>query len=101
MGRLHRLAVLAALLIPGGTGAHEWYPHECCHDRDCAVVTAIERLADGGLRIATQHGVGVLPAGATMLSSPDDKARDCLRQIGPDEELTGWHVVYPFMPGRV
>ena len=79
--------------------AHDWYPHECCHDQDCAVVTLLERLPDGRLLVETQHAVGTVPRGFAIRPSPDGQAHACLRQNGSDVEHYGWVVIYLFIPG--
>ena len=89
------------LCAPSGmTAAHEWYPPDCCHGQDCAAVTSLRRLPDGGFRVETTHGFGVIPRGFLTRPSLDDKAHACLRQIGPDEEHLGWLVVCLFLPGN-
>lgn len=94
-------ALLAVVALPPVASAHHWYPDECCHDRDCSLITLLERTADGGLRIVTAHGVGFVPPGFPVRPSLDNAAHACLIQNGPDEEHLGWTVVCLFFPGAV
>ena len=76
------LAALALLALSGQVDtaqAHSWYPSECCHDRDCAEVIALTRLADGRVRIETAIGFATVPAGFATRPSPDGRPHACLR----------------------
>jgi hypothetical protein len=95
------LCVSMMLLAAPAAVAHKWYPHECCHDEDCSVVTELTFLADGSIKIRTATGFGVVPRGYTIRPSLDSKAHACLRQNGPDVEHLGWVVVCLFLPGTV
>lgn len=91
---------LLMLLCPlRNVSAHDWYPEECCHGQDCAVVTVAEHLSGGRLRVTTVHGVGDVRADTSVRRSPDNKMHACLRQIGPDEEHLGWQLICLFVPG--
>ena len=94
-------AVAMPLLAATHAVAHEWYPHECCHDQDCGVVTELTFLPDGGMKIRTDTGFAVVPRGFSIRPSRDSKAHACLRQNGPDVEHLGWVVVCLFLPGNV
>lgn len=98
-----RIAALACLLIipHRSATAHSWYPHECCHDRDCAVVEATEFLKSGELRVTTVHGVGLVRDDTSIRASRDNSMHACLRQIGPDEEHLGWQLICLFVPGII
>ena len=99
---LRLIAVLGVALICsvmfGVAVAHEWYPHECCHDQDCAAVVSLARLADGRLRVETEHGIAYAPVGFDVRPSPDNKAHACLRDKGPPSEHRGWILVCLFLP---
>ena len=94
-------AILAFCLTPTIASAHSWYPHDCCNDRDCAVVVSLKELPDGVLRVETEHGFAFAPRGFEVKPSMDSKAHACLRQIGSDEEQLGWALVCLFLPGLV
>jgi hypothetical protein len=38
---------LIVMLIVGSAQAHDWYPHQCCHDTDCHPV-GCDTLAENG-----------------------------------------------------
>ena len=99
---LRLLAVIGFALLCsiffGVAIAHDWYPHECCHDEDCAVVVSLFRLHDGRLRIETARGVALAPVGFNVRPSPDGKAHACLRHVGPPNEHRGWVVICLFLP---
>lgn len=42
----YALAFLLLVLISTPALGHSWYDHECCHDKDCAEVTKIEKSGD-------------------------------------------------------
>lgn len=46
------LIAAAALLWHANAHAHDWYPKDCCHDRDCKPVTcdSISETRDGFLQ---------------------------------------------------
>jgi hypothetical protein len=81
--------------------AHSWYPHECCHDNDCAVVIALDYLPGGEKRVTTAVGFAVVPREFPIRPSPDANAHACLRPNGHEQELLGWTVVCLFLPGVV
>ena len=93
------LAGALGLIAARPACAHDWYPHECCHNEDCAVVTQLERLPDGTLLVETQNAVGTVARSIAIRPSPDGRAHACLRQIGSDLEHRGWIVVCLFIPG--
>jgi hypothetical protein len=72
---------------------HSFYPHECCHDQDCAPVEKVEllsgpamasMLAPSGLPsatlVTTKHGSVVIPQGFPRRQSPDGRAHACMRR---------------------
>jgi hypothetical protein len=95
------LCVIMMLLAASEAMAHKWYPHECCHDEDCGVVTELMVLPDGSMKIRTEAGFGVVPRGFDIRPSLDSQAHACLRQNGPDVEHLGWVIVCLFLPGTV
>ena len=79
--------------------AHDWYPHECCHNRDCAPADSIEQVPTGKLAAAgmifgpgsnlpsmlvikTKHGTVVVPEGFARKASPDGQWHACIRDNG-------------------
>lgn len=99
---LRAAALFSSFVYPGlPASAHSWYPQDCCHDQDCAVVQAAERLTSGELRVTTIHGIGLVRADTSIRPSPDSAMHACLRQIGPNEEHLGWHLICLFVPGII
>lgn len=76
MRLLYALVLLAlGLLVADATRAHEWYPLECCSERDCAPIPP-PKEASGGW---------VLPDGRRVLykdakPSPDGRFHLCESQ---------------------
>ena len=101
MMRRWRAALCAGAMLAAATQvvAHGWYPHECCHDQDCSIVTELTVLPDGSMKVRTEVGFAVVPRGFDIRASRDSKAHACLRQNGPDVEHLGWVVVCLFLPG--
>lgn len=83
------LAILAALLADAAR-AHEWYPPECCSDRDCAPVAAADVVeSPGGWTFTVRAGTHPqLPKGGASRAffvryrdakpSPDNRPHICL-----------------------
>lgn len=63
-----RILLLAAVLL-----AHEWYPMECCHDRDCAPVPCEEIHSRGD----NWEYKGLTIAKDKSQMSPDGKCHIC------------------------
>jgi hypothetical protein len=63
---------LALMLAPGGDAAraHEWFPVECCSDRDCARINAgAVRVVPGGYQVTVLPGTHpMVPAGTEARS---------------------------------
>jgi|SRR5581483_8913673 len=87
---------VAAFPLPASTHTHvnpdgtvvEWYPKECCHDRDCRPVATI-RAAAHGLWMTTVDG-------QTVLVGPDDErrpSRDSRWHICLGEDIYGTPVI--------
>ena len=47
MPKLVCLLAAALMLVNGAAVAHSWYPHECCHDKECRPVPCAELHYDG------------------------------------------------------
>ena len=73
-------------VLPDGT-AINWYPKECCHDRDCQPVASV-RAAPEGLWMTTVSGQTIL-IGPNEVRRPSHDMRWHIC-IGPDAE---WHMV--------
>ena len=68
-------------LMPSSAKAHDaggWqYPHECCHDTDCAVIDKITEERDGSVLVTTKHGTARFPKGHPRKDSPDGRGHAC------------------------
>lgn len=89
MGRCASSTLLAMALALGlqfPAIAHEWYPTECCHGRDCAPVESVETLAPAStnglatLVITTKYGTAVVPPDFPRRESKDNRMHACMRQ---------------------
>lgn len=80
------LAIALSLAIHPPAVAHEWYPMECCHGRDCAPVESVEALAPAStnglatLVVTTQYGTAIVPADFPRRESKDNRMHACMRQ---------------------
>jgi hypothetical protein len=80
------LAIAPSLAIQSPAIAHEWYPMECCHGRDCAPVESVETLAPAStnglatLVVTTKYGTAVVPADFPRRDSKDNRMHACMRQ---------------------
>jgi hypothetical protein len=94
------LALLAVAQVVGSAEvrAHEWYPHECCDENDCAVVISMEGWPDGIRRLETKHGVVFVPRGYEARPSPDGKAHACMKKVGPESAPQGFEILCLFLP---
>jgi hypothetical protein len=84
--RLRRIAFAAAsiglLAGPLGAPAHDWYPLECCSDRDCAPADTVERRDDGSYLVTSRGMSAVIPADyARWRRSPDGRIHVCIRRL--------------------
>jgi hypothetical protein len=87
---------LAALLVAAATpaAAHDWYPIECCHAMDCAVVDKVEMVPHPASRgfsappltpparlhvVTTKHGTVIVPANFPRRESKDNQMHACMR----------------------
>ncbi len=84
------LVVILSVLLATYASAHEapsgkWkYPHECCHDQDCAPVDSVARTnpTDGSLPqliVTTKHGTVIVPPGFKVEQSGDNQMHACMR----------------------
>ena|SRR5262245_39241278 len=89
MGRGASSALLAMTLSLASQSpaiAHDWYPMECCHERDCAPVESVETLAPAStnalatLVVTTKYGTAVVPADFPRRESKDNRMHACMRQ---------------------
>ena len=62
--------------------AHDWYPLECCAERDCAPADTVLRRADGSY-LVTSRGLSVAIPGDyhNWRQAPDGRLHVCLRQL--------------------
>jgi hypothetical protein len=76
-----RLALALAICGVGTAQAHSWYPHECCHDDDCAPVDNVLSVPDlDGIYVTSKHGSALVPASFPRRPSPDSRMHVCLRK---------------------
>ena len=83
---------LAALLAATPAAAHDWYPHECCHNQDCAAVDKIEMVpqqtSDGAgsappaMAVTTKWGTALVPASFPRRESQDHRMHACMLPDG-------------------
>ena len=70
------------LALPPGTLAHDWYPQECCSDRDCAPADTVVRRDDGSYLVTSRGMSTVIPADyAKWRRSPDGRIHVCIRKL--------------------
>jgi hypothetical protein len=62
--------------------AHDWYPLECCAERDCAPADTVLRRPDGSY-LVTSRGLSVaIPRDYhNWRQAPDGRLHVCLRQL--------------------
>ncbi|MGE0702032.1 MAG: hypothetical protein AB7O57_23245 [Hyphomicrobiaceae bacterium] len=100
---IHRLVALSILAGSGliePASAHDWYPHDCCHDMDCAPVESAEWLASmaGGLPqlvVTSKHGKAIVRRGASIRASKDNRMHVCMKRYDPLGEM---EVICLFLP---
>lgn len=67
--------------------AHDWYPQECCSDRDCGPADAVERRADGSYLVTSRGMSVVIPADYRgWRKSPDERIHVCIRKLRSGSE---------------
>ncbi len=90
---------MSAMLVAATPAvAHDWYPIECCHALDCAVVEKVEMTpapgfsgligqpayaaAIGEMVVTTKFGTVVVPANFPRRLSKDGQMHACMRKTG-------------------
>jgi len=84
MGHRHLAAftVAALLLCRSGGAAHDWYPIECCSNRDCAPADTVVRRDDGSYLVTSRGMSTVIPSDyAKWRMSPDGRIHVCIRRL--------------------
>lgn len=77
--------MLAAGIIavtPVPSTAHSWYPHSCCHGRDCGPAKVVEWREDGS-RVVQRISDGktvVVPKGYLIQISRDGALHVCINE---------------------
>ena len=73
----------ACLLPPSpGAQAHDWYPKECCSDKDCAPADTVVRREDGSYLVTSRGMSAVIPADfSKWRKSPDGRIHVCIRKL--------------------
>jgi hypothetical protein len=90
--------IMAVLLAAASTpaAAHDWYPLECCHALDCAVVEKVQMTpvpgitgllgspayasTPGEMLVTTKHGSVVVPGNFPRRQSKDSQMHACMRR---------------------
>src|ERR1700745_3772612 len=77
--------------------AHDWYPMECCNNKDCSPVDNVTQFipATGGMAqlvVTSKHGTATVPAGFPVRESKDGRMHVCMRQ----NEFGSWDVMCLF-----
>ncbi len=89
------VSAIFAVTIFGTTApsasAHDWYPHECCHDKDCAPVESMTRIAPAGdgtpyMVVTSKHGKAILRRDFPTRESKDSRMHVCLGQYDTGEK---------------
>jgi hypothetical protein len=97
------VSAIFAVTIFGATApsasAHDWYPHECCHDKDCAPVESMTLITPAGggapyMVVASKHGKAILRRDFPTRESKDSRMHVCLGQYDTGEK----EVICIFIP---
>ena len=97
------VSAIFAVTIFGATApsasAHDWYPHECCHDKDCAPVESMTRIDPAGdgtpyMVVTSKHGKAILRRDFPTRESKDSRMHVCLGQYDTGEK----EVICIFIP---
>jgi hypothetical protein len=101
MAILVTLSILATVVhfYSAPAVVHDWYPKECCNNRDCAPVENVTWSVPTGegvrqLVVTTKHGTATVPTGLPVRESKDGPMHVGIRQ----NEFGTWHVMCLFMP---
>lgn len=76
---------LTAFVLSNGllAQAHDWYPPECCGQRDCGPADAVERRDDGSYRVVFRGKAVVIPSDYNQWKiSPDGRVHVCVAGSG-------------------
>src|SRR5262245_39619828 len=92
------IGALAMAGLPALAKAHDWYPQECCHDKDCAVVTELKYLSGGTLKVTTTRGTVEVSRDFPIRPSPDKNTHACLAYGEHDLPDGGWRLMCLFLP---
>ena len=91
---------LAGIIFGCAPGfAHDWYPVECCSQRDCMPARAIDVDGYGWMTVTVGDTWIEIPAGFTVRLSPDSRIHVCFRTH--TGELDGRPITMPiclFLP---
>lgn len=72
---------------PHIASAHDWYPRECCSDRDCGPADTVVRRDDGSYFITARGMSVVIPADYhRWRDSPDGRIHVCIRKLRSGSE---------------
>jgi len=95
---MRRIAIAAALVAASTAAhAHDWYPRECCSDKDCAPALSVQN-APGGWWVTTIHGAVFVPADFTRLESKDNRVHACMRPRWPAGAEPKMKLICVFFP---
>lgn len=76
-----------SLVLTAVAHAHDWYPRECCSDRDCAPADTVVRRDDGSYFVTSRGMSVVIPADYNKWrSSPDARIHVCIRRLRSGSE---------------
>jgi hypothetical protein len=82
------IAVWAGMLsFAAEARAHQWYPRECCSERDCAPADTVVRRPDGSYLVTSRGMTVVIPADYDRWRpSPDARIHVCIRRLRSGSE---------------
>jgi hypothetical protein len=79
--------VVFLLCLPAGICAHDWYPRECCGERDCAPADTLVVREDGSYLVTSRGMTVVIPADFHQWRrSPDARVHVCIRKLRSGSE---------------
>ena len=67
--------------------AHDWYPEECCHGKDCAPVESMQWVEAFGathLYVTSRHGKVRIPPNFPLRVSRDGRMHVCMQSSFDD-----------------
>lgn len=108
MTRKSSLFLAASIALASPATAHDWYPMECCHGMDCAVVEKVEivqsqtfagyappSVGSSGMIVTSKHGTVFVPGNFPRRESKDNRMHVCMRPTG---DGTAMKLLCIFMP---